>query len=743
MNDIPFISNLLRRLDGPLTQQLVREPGKYGLGQTPTRLMPDATTRMVCGFCSTGCSLDVHLRGGEAINLTPTTDYPVNLGVACPKGWESLSVLDAPNRGTTPLARTNSGKLEPLDWPEALKLFCERMRDVQAVSGPASCAYLSTGQIPTEEMALLGAVAKFGLGMIHGDGNTRQCMATAATAYKQSYGFDAPGYTYDDFEQSDVIVLVGANLCVGHPIMWERVCRNPHQPKLIVIDPRRTETAAAAQQHLAIEPKSDLTLFYGLAKWLIDRGRLDHNFITQSTAGFEAFADHVAEFDLERVVNATGISASEFERFASTIANGKRVSFWWTMGVNQSHQGVRTAQSIINVALMTGNIGRAGAGANSITGQCNAMGSRIFSNTTSLFGGRRFESREDREEVAATLRLPVERIPDEPSWPYHRILEAIDEGSIRALWIVCTNPAHSWIQQDQIRERLQRLDFLVVQDLFHDTETAQLADLYLPAAGWGEKEGTFINSERRIGVVKRVRRAPGQALADFQIFKLIAEAWGCGEMFDDWRDPESVFRILGQLSRGTPCDFSGLRSYAEIDRAGGVQWPAPENLVVESQSQRRLFEDGRFYFPDGRARFLFEDPAPNPQAVSDPYPFTLLTGRGSVAQWHTQTRTANSSVLRKLHPQQAYVEIHPDDARSLQVKHGELVRLTSPWGQVELTAVVARSVQPSQLFAPMHFAEVNRLTHAHFDPYSHQPSYKNTAVRLTPVASGSSHGTSS
>ncbi|MDP1805478.1 MAG: molybdopterin-dependent oxidoreductase, partial [Acidimicrobiales bacterium] len=413
-------------------------------------------------------------------------------------------------------------------------------------------AFISTGQIASEEMALLGAVAKFGMGMVHGDGNTRQCMATAVVAYKEAFGFDAPPYTYADLEESDVIVLWGANPCIAHPILWERICRNSHHPEVIVVDPRVTETAAAATQHYPLLPKSDLTLAYGLAHLLIAWGAVDKDFVEASTEGFEDFAAHVEAFTPERVSAATGLPIDALELMADTIASGKRVSFWWTMGVNQSHEGVRLAQALIDLALLTGNIGRPGTGANSITGQCNAMGSRLWSNTTNLLGGRAFTDPTHRAEVAGSLRIEESCIPDRPSWAYDQIIDGIRDGTIRALWIVATNTAHSWIHQSEVRELLGRLDTLVVQDLYPTTETAQLADIVLPAAGWGEKEGTFINSERRYGRIRRVVRAPGQALADFSIFKLVADAWGCGDMFEEWSSPEAVFRILQRLSAGRP-----------------------------------------------------------------------------------------------------------------------------------------------------------------------------------------------
>jgi assimilatory nitrate reductase catalytic subunit len=714
---------------GPLSDELLLTPAKFGLGMAPSPLQADAVTGSVCGFCSTGCNLNIHLRDSTAVGLTPAADYPVNLGMACPKGWEALAVLDAPDRATTPLLRNAAGALEPVSWDAALRTFVDRMKAVQTAHGPHSVAFLSTGQIVTEEMALLGALAKFGMGMLHGDGNTRQCMASAVVAYKQAFGFDAPPYTYADLEESDVIVLVGSNLCIAHPILWQRVMRNRRRPEIVVIDPRATETTMAAAQHVPVYPKGDLALLYGVARILIRRGWIDREFIAAHTQGFDEFADFVEAYTPERVAEETRLPIETIERLAATIHQGERVSFWWTMGVNQSHQAVRTAQAIINLALMTGNIGRPGTGANSITGQCNAMGSRLFSNTTNLLGGHDFANEAHRRKVADVLDIDEAAIPRENSWPYHRIMEGILRGEIRGLWVIATNPAHSWINQNMAREVLDRLDFLVVQDMYRSTETARQAHLVLPAAGWGEKQGTFINSERRIGVTRKVRRAPGHALADFHIFKLIADYWGCGEMFRRWSSPAAVFQLLKQLSAGQPCDFTGVDDYDMIADLGGIQWPLPAGQT-DARQERRLFEDGQFYHADGRARFLCEASRPLPEQPNDRYPFVLLTGRGSAAQWHTQTRTAKSAVLRKLYPSEPYVEINPQDARRLGIRPGDSLRLASQRGELRARALVTPGVQPGQVFLPMHDEATNRLTDSAFDPYSHQPAYKACAVSI-------------
>ncbi len=726
------LKDLLHRRHGPLTEELRKIDGGFGLGILPARHKPDHIVSSVCGFCSTGCNLSVHVQGERAVSLSPAKNYPVNSGTACPKGWEALTVLRAADRATTPLLRTMSGRLKPIDWETAIHMFVDRFRMIQTRHGAESVAFLSTGQLPTEEMALLGALAKFGMGMIHGDGNTRQCMATAVVAYKESFGFDAPPYTYQDFEESDVIVLVGSNLCIAHPILWQRVMNNPHHPEIVVIDPRRTETAMQASQHLPVAPKADLSLFYGIARELITKGWIDQDYIDRHTNGFDEFAAFVETYTLEATAAATGLTTRQIERLVRTIHEGERVSFWWTMGVNQSHQGVRTAQAIINLALMTGNIGRPGTGANSITGQCNAMGSRLFSNTTNLFGGRDFTKPQHREEVAEILNIPTGHIPDRNSWSYPEIMEGILRGKIRGLWVICTNPAHSWINQKDAVEILRRLDFLVVQDMYHTTETAQLADLVLPAAGWGEKTGTFINSERRIGLIQKICDAPGEAVPDFEIFQRLAKAWGVGEMLHQWSSPAAVFDLLKKLSAGRPCDFSGIENYRALEEQGGIQWPYPSDLHPE-ENQRRLFEDGEFYHSDGKARFVFEEPRPVREPPSERFPLILLTGRGTAVQWHTQTRTAKSPVLRQLAPESLFLEINPTDARQLGLQPNEWVSVSSPRGTLRARAFITPTVMQGQVFLPMHDAATNLLTDAVFDPYSKQPSYKHCSVRVEKV----------
>jgi assimilatory nitrate reductase catalytic subunit len=655
-------------------------------------------------------------------------------------------------------------------------------------------------------------------------------MATAAVAYKQSFGFDAPPFTYADFEESDVLIFVGSNPCIAHPIMWQRVMMNRRNPKIVVIDPRRTETAQAATHHCAIKPKSDLILLYGLAHLLIEKGAIKRDYIDAHTTGYEAFAEFVREFTPSRVSRDTGLTEQQLQETASLIADHERVSFWWTMGVNQGHESTRTAQAIINLALMTGNIGRPGTGANSITGQCNAMGSRLFANATSLIGGHDAANPAHRAKVAGILNIPESVIPPQSTVTYDQIVERVADGRIKGLWVLATNPSHSWIDSEACNRALANLDFLVVQDMYPTTDTAKRAHLYLPAAGWGEKDGTFINAERRIGLAKKVRRAPGQALSDFNILRLLAQAWSpsCAEMFLPWSTPEAVFQILKKLSANQPFDFTGIDDHQMLSRENGIQWPwpaqattseadcgealdcgdssplspaglvprptsqedplaigtpngeardgdkspfpkavtsprtpknasgilattssaitknayatfattttvaaAPASLPPSPPRERRLFADGKFFHADGRARFLFEAPRPMPEPPDHEFPLVLLTGRGTSAQWHTNTRTGKSDVLRKLHPHHCLVEIHPADAVLLKIRNQDRVRISSRRATVEATAILTPCVQPGQCFMPMHYEEVNHLTLASFDPHSRQPSYKACAVRIS------------
>jgi len=636
------------------------------------------------------------------------------------------------DRGVTPLLKNEQGVQEAVSWDKANEEFVLRFKKIIADHGPESVAFLSTGQIPFEEMALLGSVTKFGMGWVHGDGNTRQCMATAAVAYKQAFGFDAPPFTYQDFEESDLMVFVGSNPVINHPIMWNRVKKNSRNPLIVVVDPRSTETAKQAGAHFGIEPKTDIPFFYALARILIENDWIDHQFIADHTDGFEGFVDKVGQRSIADAAALCGIEEDRIYELARQIHEQRgRVSFWWTMGVNQSHQATRTAQALINLALITGNIGKPGTGANSITGQANAMGSRLFSNTTNLLGGHDFLNADHRKRVADRLGIPVEVIPTKNSMPYNQILEAARDGRIKGLWFIATNPGHSWINKTEFFDALKALDFLVVQDLYPTTETAVHADLFLPAAGSGEKSGTFINSERRLGVVQKVMDPPGLAKSDYDIFLGLANAWGCGDLFANWQNPEAAFRVLQRVAVGQPCDISGIEGYSMLLENNGVQWPYPQGNDEDIHSaHRRLFADGKFFTPSGRAQILFDDYVSPTEVPDEQYPTVLLTGRGTMMQFHTQTRTNKVPFIRSKTRFEGYVELHSKDAEILGVKTDDKVKVTSRRASVTVSAVVSDGVKPGQVFMPMHYQETNWLTYTAFDTYSFEPSYKYAAVKV-------------
>ena len=515
-----------------------------------------------CNLCALACNLDFYVENGKIDRVSPTVDYPVNKGFCCIKGLNLDKQQTKIKARKNPLLRDENGEMKEVSWKEAFETFAKKMTSIQEKYGKESVAFISTGQMPTEDMALLGHVGRNYMG-INGDGNTRLCMATSVVAHKQSFGFDAPPYTLNDAELSDTIILIGANPVIAHPVFWGRIRQNK-EAKIITIDPRKSETAMNSDIWIDIKPKADLVLMYTLANVLIEKGYIDKNYIENYTEGYEEFKKHVAKFTLENVEEETGISAERVLELAEIIHAGKRVSFWWTMGVNQGYQAVRTAQSIINLALMTGNIGRPGTGANSLTGQCNAMGSRVFSNTTGLYGGGDFDNPVRRKAVAEALGVDESVLATKPTIPYNAIIEKAISGEIKGLWVICTNPRHSWANNEEFEKCVKNLDFFVVQDIYEDTHSAKLCDLYLPSVPAIKKEGVIINTERRASKVNPVIPKEEGELSDFEIFYNIGKELGMGDLLNGWETPRSTFELLKKCSKGMPCDITGI-TYEMLD----------------------------------------------------------------------------------------------------------------------------------------------------------------------------------
>lgn len=684
-----------------------------------------------CNYCSIACNLDFHVEDQHITQVVPTKDYPVNQGFCCIKGLN----LDKQNTLYTnpklPLIRNEQGEYVHISWDEAFEMFADKIKSLQQEYGKKSVAFLSTGQLLTEEMALLGHIARDYLG-IDGDGNTRLCMATSVVAHKQSFGFDSPPYTLEDLELSDTIIFIGANPVVAHPILWGRVKKNEDHPTIVVIDPRRSETASNASLWIDIKPKGDLYLLYTLANVLIEKGWIDQEYINKHTEHFEEFKNHVQKYTLAQVEFETGISAGRVMELAELIHKGKRVSFWWTMGVNQSYQAVRTAQAIINLALMTGNIGKPGTGPNSITGQCNAMGSRLFSNTTGFYGGGEYSDEKRRQVVAEALGMNIEDLPDKPSIPYDQIVAGINKGEIKGLWIACTNPRSSWINNEEFLEAAHKLEFFVVQDIYADTETTQLAHMILPSTSGLKKKGCIINTERRISAVTPVLEKEEDEKTDYDILLGIGKALGMGELLKGWETPEEAFETIKKCTKGTACDITGV-TYEMITHSRGVQWPFKKGDVLE-QDQRRLFEDGKFFTPSGKAQFVFEDVTAPPIETSEDYPYLLNTGRGTAGQWHTLTRTREIPAVTAITPERAYVNIHPDLAKKFDLSECDEICIQSATGKSRNFEVhLSSMVKENQIYAPMHYPETNALLPSVFDPYSKEPSYKMVAVNIKKI----------
>ncbi|MGU8139291.1 nitrate reductase [Clostridium perfringens] len=683
-----------------------------------------------CNYCALACNLDFYTEDGKIKRVVPTPHYPVNKGFSCIKGLNLDKQCTKFNGSKKPLLKMKDGERKAIEWKEAFDLFASKMTAIQEKYGKESVAYISTGQLPTEEMALLGHVGRSYMG-INGDGNTRLCMASAVVAYKQSFGFDAPPYTLKDLELSDTIFFIGANPVIAHPIAWGRVRKNK-DAKIITIDPRKSETAMNSDMWIDIKTKGDLALFYTLANVLIEKGWIDQDYINNYTEGFEDFKAHVKKYTLEDVEERTGISKMRVLELAKIIHEGKRVSFWWTMGVNQSYEAVRTAQAIINLALITGNMGREGTGANSLTGQCNAMGSRMFSNTTALYGGGEYNNKERRKVVADILGMDENMLPTKPTLDYEQIIKGINKGEIKGLWVVCTNPRHSFTNNEEFKKAMKNLDFFVVQDIYEDTDSSKECDLYLPSVPAIKKEGFLINTERRLSALVPVLEKEEDELSDYEILLGIGEALGMGSLLDKWRTPEDAFKLLRECSKGMPCDITGV-TYERLRDSKGIQWPCREGEELESD-ERRLFEDGKYYTPSGKAKLIFEDVTENPNATNEEFPFNLNTGRGTVGQWHTHTRTREIQAVTNIVPQKAYVDINRKDAERLDIKENDEVLIHSSNGHTsEFIARLTDNLKEKTLYAPIHYIETNLLTPSVFDPYSKEPSYKTVQVNIEKV----------
>ncbi len=687
-----------------------------------------------CGYCSTGCSIEVGLdRSGAAVTSRGAAGADVNRGKLCIKGIFEHELFESAGRGTQPLIRASRlDEFGATDWDSALDHVGGEIKRLQKTYGRDSFAIISTGQIMTEEFYTLGKLARGAIGTNNYCGNTTLCMASAVSGYKRSFGSDGPPGCYEDFEHTDCLLAFGSNLPEQHPIIFWRLkmALEARTFPVIVIDPRVTMFAQMADMHLPITPGTDLVLLNSLAHVILKEGLADQAYIDAHTTGADEFAALVAQYDPVSASKICGIDEDTIRNVARLYAKAGRAMSIWTMGINQSTHGSDGVVAINNLNLLTGNIGKPGCTSLSITGQANAMGTREWGSTTGLPGYRYLEKEKDRQEVADFWGIDAEFFPKHRGLAMTDILPAIETGQIKGLWLVATNPMTSMPNTPRIRKTLEKLEFMVVQDAYRDVETNEYSHVYLPAAVWAEKEGVFTNTERRVNLIRNVQKPHADSRPDFWIFNQVAKRFASERKIPAFPETtEGAFEEMKALSKGRMLDYSGM-SYAMLEKQKGVQWPCS---VGDATGTQRLYADGKFEYDNGRAKLIPLPYIENNEVPDETYPFWLNSGR-VVEHFHTRTRTGKMGNLNKFSPT-PYMEMNPDAAKPLGIVHGSYARLTTRRGDAEVMVQLTQRVPCNMVFVPFHFHEcVNRLTLGLLDPYSRQPAYKQCAVKIEAVA---------
>ncbi|CAN1600028.1 nitrate reductase [Pseudomonas mediterranea] len=699
------------------------------------------TTASTCCYCGVGCGVLIEHDDERILGVSGDPAHPANFGKLCSKGSTLHLTGDLAARALYPELRlSKSLSRARTDWDSALEHAAGVFAETIAEHGPDSVAFYISGQLLTEDYYAFNKLARALVGTNNIDSNSRLCMSSAVVGYKRSLGADAPPCNYEDLELSDCVMIVGSNMAYAHPILFRRLeeakSRRP-QMKIIVIDPRRTDTCDLADLHLAILPGTDVALFHGILHLLLWEDWVDRDFIKAHTEGLADLKNLVRDYTPAMVAQLCGISVEQLHQCAEAVGTAPSFLSLWCMGLNQSTAGSAKNSALINLHLATGQIGRPGAGPFSLTGQPNAMGGRETGSLSNLLPGHREAANpEHRAEVAGYWG--VEQLPANPGLSAIELFEQVRNGKIKALWIACTNPAQSMPDQTAVREALQACPFVVLQEAFRTTETAGFADLLLPAASWGEKEGSVTNSERRISHVRRAIDAPGEARPDWAITVDFAQRLekrlrpGQPSLFA-FDAPAQLFDEYKQLTRGRDLDLSGI-SHELIDRLGPQQWPFPDGATVGTA---RLYVDGIFPTDNGRARFIAEPYRAARELRDARYPLTLNTGRLR-DQWHGMSRTGTAARLFG-HVNEAVLSLHPDELQRQRLQPGDLVSLKSRRGAVIVAVDSDDSVRPGQAFLPMHWGDrflkggVNTLTQPAFDPLSKQPELKHSGVRLEPV----------
>ena len=712
-------------------------------------------TRSTCCYCGVGCGVLIeseHAEDGTSriIGVRGDPDHPANYGKLCTKG-STLHLTADPivyaqaRAGEPELRRQRQAKRERASWDDALNFVAQRLADIVAQHGPDAVGFYVSGQLLTEDYYVFNKLAKGLIGTNNIDSNSRLCMSSAVTGYKKSLGVDAPPCCYDDVHLAKTIFISGSNAAFAHPILFRRIEETKKQHadiKLIVVDPRRTDTAKSADLHLQILPGTDVALHHGMLHLMLWEGWIDQGYIERYTEGFAALKELVRDYTPKAVAQLCGITESDLRLAAQWFAESPATMSLYCQGLNQSSSGTAKNTSLINLHLATGQIGKPGAGPMSLTGQPNAMGGREVGAMANLLSGHRdLSNPAHREEVAKLWQLDV--VPSQPGMTAVPMFQALRDGKLKAIWIVCTNPAQSLPDQEMVHAALLQAEFVVVQEAYANTATARMADVLLPASSWGEKEGTVTNSERRISRVRAAIEPFRNARHDWQIAvdvarRLEARLRPTAPALFPYEKPEAIWLEHRESTRGRDLDITGL-SYEILEQKGAQQWPMPEG---QSAGQERLYQNGIFHTASGRAQFVAMPYTSTDEVADARYPFSLTTGRLR-DQWHGMSRTGTVARLYS-HAPEACIEISPRDAERHGLVAGELVEVSSRRGSQIFPVVLNDDVAPSQAFIPMHWGEefisghegaqithgVNSLTNPVTDRDSGQPELKYSAVRI-------------
>ncbi len=697
-------------------------------------------TRTTCCYCGVGCGVIVTSDADTITAVRGDPDHPANYGRLCTKG-STLHLTARPElRAHYPEIRLQrDARRQRASWDTALDLVAEKFAAVIREHGPDAVGFYISGQLLTEDYYVFNKLAKGLIGTNNVDTNSRLCMSSAVAGYKATLGMDAPPGCYDDIDHAHCIFIAGSNTAYAHPILYRRIeeaRKNNPQLKIIVVDPRRTDTAAGADLHLAILPGTDVVLFNAMLHLMLWEGLCDMAYIQAHTEGFEPLRNTVREFTPQHAAAICGVSADDIVQAAQWFARGPTLSLY-CQGLNQSIQGTRKNAALINLHLATGQIGKPGAAPQSLTGQPNAMGGREVGGMANLLSGHRdMANAAHRAEVAALWGIP--EVPAQPGKTAVEMFEAVRNGEIKALWIVCTNPAQSMPDLNLINEALQVAEFVVVKEAYGSTETVKFADVLLPATTWGEKDGTVTNSERCISRVRAAVAPVGEARHDWQIAVEFAQRLGQllrKPALFNYVDSEEIFNEHRSTTTGRDLDISGM-SYGVLESLGPQQWPMPGGALWGTQ---RLYADGVFPTASGKAQFANTVYEPTAETTGPRYPLHLNTGRLR-DQWHGMSRTGTVGRLFS-HVEEPLLSMNAADIARRRLVDGDIVRVSSRRGSLNVRIQASAEMREGQVFMPMHWGSrymnglgANALTTSAFDPQSKQPELKHAAVQVEKIA---------